>query len=89
MVRCDKDDAKCKEKIKTILDGMETINDDVNNVGIEFVKTRERRLAKKEYGVTSFPALGLFRNGHFLGFDGDLTNPMQVHTQQARKFKRV
>ena len=58
MVRCDKDDAKCKEKIKTILDGMETINDDVNNVGIEFVKTRERRLAKKEYGVTSFPALG-------------------------------
>ena len=78
MVRCDKDDAKCKEKIKTILDGMETINDDVNNVGIEFVKTRERRLAKKEYGVTSFPALGLFRNGHFLGFEGELANPMQV-----------
>ena len=57
---------------------METINDDVNNVGIEFVKTRERRLAKKEYGVTSFPALGLFRNGHYLGFEGDLTNPIQV-----------
>ena len=76
--RCDKDNTECKEKIKTITDGLETINDDVNNVGIEFVKTRERRLAKKEYGVTSFPALGLFRNGHYLGFDADLTNPMQV-----------
>ena len=76
--RCDKDNTECKEKIRTITDGLETINDDVNNVGIEFVKTRERRLAKKEYGVTSFPALGLFRNGHYLGFDADLTNPMQV-----------
>ena len=76
--RCDKDNTECKDKIKTITDGLETINDDVNNVGIEFVKTRERRLAKKEYGVTSFPALGLFRNGHYLGFDADLTNPMQV-----------
>ena len=61
MGKCDKDDDVCKDKVKGILDGLETINDDVNNVGIEFVMTREKRLAKKEYGVTSFPALGLFR----------------------------
>ncbi len=78
MGKCDKDDDACKDKVKDILAGLETINDDVNNVGIEFVMTREKRLAKKEYGVGSFPALGLFRNGHFLTFDGDISNPVAI-----------
>ena len=78
MGKCDKGDDACKEKAKNTLDGLETINDDVNNVGIEFVMTREKKLAKKEYGVSSFPALGLFRNGDYLGFDGDISRPVEV-----------
>ena len=61
MGKCDKGDDTCKDKIKDILAGLETINDDVNNVGIEFVMTRDKRMAKRELGVPSFPALGLFR----------------------------
>jgi hypothetical protein len=78
MGKCGPDDEACKDKVKNILSGMETINDDVNNVGIEFVMTKEKRLAKKEYGVGSFPTLGLFRNGDFIVFEGDLTNPIEI-----------
>ena len=74
MAKCETDDCETKE----ILAGLETINDDVNNVGIEFVMTKDRRLAKREFGVTSFPALGLFRNGHFLAFVGDMKNTVEV-----------
>ena len=40
--------------------------------------TKDRRLAKREFGVSSFPALGLFRNGHFLAFVGDMKNTVEV-----------
>lgn len=37
---------------------------------------QDRKLAKKEYGISKFPALGLFRNGpeadNFVSYDGDL-----------------
>ena len=78
MGKCEKGDDNCDNKIKDILSGLETINDDVNNVGIEFVMTKDKRLAKREYGVPSFPALGLFRNGHYLAFDGNINDPVDI-----------
>ncbi len=78
MNKCDKGEEACVNKTRDILIGLETINDDVNNVGIEFVMTREKRFAKAEYGVSTFPSVGLFRNGHYLGYDGDLMNRLQV-----------
>jgi len=39
--------------------------------GIMLVTTEERDLAKK-FEVLSFPALGLFRNGEYIPFEGDL-----------------
>ena len=37
------------------------------------VTTEERELAK-QYDVRSFPALGLFRNGEYVPFEGDLSD---------------
>ena len=59
-----------------ILD-IETINDDVeSDAGIVFVMSKDRKMAKREYGVSKFPAIGLFRNGpevnNFVTYDGDI-----------------
>ena len=39
---------------------------------------KDTKLAKREYGVTKFPAIGLFRNGGdvntFMQYEGDLRN---------------
>ena len=41
--------------------------------GIMLVTTEERDLAKK-FEVLSFPALGLFRNGEYIPYEGDLVS---------------
>ncbi len=62
---------------------METINDDIEDgAGIILVMNKEKRLAKREYGVTKFPAIGLFRNGadkeNFVMYGGDLRNVADI-----------
>ena len=62
---------------------METINDDIeNDAGIVLVMNKDRKLAKKEYGISKFPALGLFKNGaevdNFVVYDGDLRDVAAV-----------
>ena len=62
---------------------METINDDIeNDAGIALVMNKDRKLAKKEYGISKFPALGLFKNGaevdNFVAYDGDLKDVAAV-----------
>ena len=62
---------------------METINDDIeNDAGIVLVMNKDRKLAKKEYGISKFPALGLFKNGaevdNFVAYDGDLRDVAAV-----------
>ena len=64
-------------KFQDVISDIETINDDIeNDAGIILVMNQDRRLAKKEYGISKFPALGLFRNGpeadNFVVYDGDL-----------------
>ena len=56
---------------------METINDDIEDgAGIILVMNKEKKLAKREYGLSKFPAIGLFRNGadkeNFVVYEGDL-----------------
>ena len=41
------------------------------------VTTEERDLAK-QYDVRAFPALGLFKNGEYLGYEGDLHEEMDI-----------
>ena len=41
------------------------------------VTTEERELAKQN-DVRTFPALGLFKNGEYLAYEGDLHNEMDI-----------
>ena len=41
------------------------------------VTTEERELAK-QHQVRSFPALGLFKNGDYLAYEGDLHEEMDI-----------
>ena len=49
----------------------------MGDYGIMLVTTEERDLAKK-FDVLSFPALGLFRNGEYVPYDGDLNDEMRI-----------
>lgn len=60
-----------------ILAEMETIDDDLDDIGIIIVTTAGFEVAK-DNGVQEFPALGLFRNGHFILFEGDQENEKQI-----------
>ncbi len=58
---------------------MENINDDINNIGIEFVMTKEKKMARQACSVTSFPALALFRNGgHCTTYTGSLESEVEI-----------
>ena len=41
------------------------------------VMTEEREFAKT-LGVTTFPALGLFRNGEYVPYEGELDDELEV-----------
>lgn len=49
----------------------------LHRVGIMLVTTEQRDLAKS-YGVSYFPALGLFRNGDYAAFEGDLNDELAI-----------
>ena len=80
MGKCgDKDGPDCEDKATKLVASMETINDDVNNIGIEFVMTKEKKMARQLCAVTSFPALALFRNGgHCTLFAGSLDSEVEI-----------
>ena len=80
MGKCgDKDGPDCEDKATKLVASMETINDDVNNIGIEFVMTKEKKMARQLCAVTSFPALALFLNGgHCTLFAGSLDSEVEI-----------
>ena len=45
--------------------------------GIMLVTTEEREFAK-QHDVRAFPALGLFKNGDYLAYEGDLHEEMDI-----------
>ena len=62
-----------------IVASLETINDDINNIGIEFVMTKEKKLGRQECSISSFPALALFRNGgHCTTYPGSLDSEVAI-----------
>lgn len=73
---CDKlcdltDDDKC-ESCPDILEELETIDDDTDKHGIQFVKSNDAKLAA-EIGVFSFPALVYYETGVPIMYDGKYT----------------
>ena len=55
-------DVKCK----SILEGLETIDDELDGIRVSFVQTRDEDYLFKTHEVETLPALGLYRNKNFL-----------------------
>ena len=65
------DDDDC-ESCKDILEELETIDDDTDKHGIQFVKSNDAKLAA-EIGIFSFPALVYYETGVPIMYDGKPT----------------
>ncbi|XP_011257946.1 uncharacterized protein LOC105252319 isoform X2 [Camponotus floridanus] len=69
-------DDKC-ESCSEILEELETIDDDTDKHGIQFVKSNDAKLAA-EIGVFSFPALVYYETGVPIMYDGNLLDENEV-----------
>ena len=61
----------------SVLDDLETIDDDAERSSVQMVKINDKRLAKS-YGITAFPALSFFRDEEMVIFEGDLQDEQAV-----------
>ena len=61
-----------------MLDNFENIDTKLSDYGIMFVSTEDKHLARSEYNVNFFPSLGMFRNGDFVKYSGDLMDELDV-----------
>ncbi|XP_076048874.1 hulk isoform X3 [Oratosquilla oratoria] len=66
----------CKDCDKVLAE-LETIDDDTDRFGVQFVKIADKKLAKS-YGIKTFPALSFFRNKEPMHFEGDLMDEASV-----------
>lgn len=73
-LRIDDNNDKASDKI---LDELESIDDECDQLGINFVKMDDTEEAK-DYGVTTFPTLVYFEQGIPTVFEGDLENEEDV-----------
>ena len=74
---CREGDSTCEENSASIMEGLEAIDDDINDIGLVMVTTKDIRYARK-LGITKLPCLGLFRNGDFKIFEGDYHNEFDI-----------
>lgn len=70
------DDDKC-EACPSILEELETIDDDTDKEGIQFVKSTDSKLAS-EIGIFSFPALVYYETGVPIMYDGKLLSTNKI-----------
>ncbi|KAK7793468.1 hypothetical protein R5R35_013845 [Gryllus longicercus] len=69
-------DDKC-ETCPSILEDLETIDDDTDREGIQFVKSKDSKLAS-EIGIFSFPALVYYETGVPIMYSGNLLDEHDV-----------
>ncbi|XP_039953821.1 uncharacterized protein LOC120770428 isoform X5 [Bactrocera tryoni] len=69
-------DDKC-ETCPQILEELETIDDDTDKHGIQFVKSNDVKLAH-EIGIFAFPALVYYETGVPIMYDGNIEDPQVV-----------
>ena len=69
---CEEDDP-----CHAILETLQEADKRVREVGVMLVTTEERELGK-QLEVRGFPAFGLFRNGEFLLYEGELDDPIAI-----------
>ena len=61
-----------------MLDNFENIDTKLGDYGIMFVSTEDKDLARNDYDVKFFPSLGIYRNGDFVRYIGDLMDEFDV-----------
>lgn len=73
------DDDKLNDCEK-VLKGLETIDDELNAIGIAFVQTTNEDYPFRVHAIESFPAVGIYRNGDFLQYPvgNDLKNEEEI-----------
>lgn len=54
-----------------VLRGLETIDDELHDVGISFVQTDNVDYPFRVHAISDLPAVGLYRNGDFLQYTGE------------------
>ena len=69
------DEAAKNTECEEILEELETVDDEVDKYGIALVTTEDIKYAGQTLDIRKFPALGMFRNGRFLLYHGDLHDP--------------
>ena len=57
-----------------VLRGLETIDDELNDIGIAFVQTDNEEYPFSKHGIETFPAVGIYRNSEFLQYPGENLN---------------
>lgn len=74
------DDEKCAS-CPAILEELETIDDDTDDHGIQFVKSNDVKLAH-EIGIFSFPALVYYETGVPIMYDGEFIRQNHYISQE-------
>ncbi|XP_034245365.1 uncharacterized protein LOC117647614 isoform X2 [Thrips palmi] len=77
-------DDKCGKVCDDILEELETIDDDTDKHGIQFVKSKDSKLAS-EIGIFSFPALVYYETGVPIMYDGNLLDEDAVLNWMMRQ----
>lgn len=74
----DEDDENLTDCEK-VLRGLETIDDELNTIGIAFVQTPNEDYPFRVHAIETFPAVGIYRNGDFMLYPGtDLKDEEEI-----------
>ena len=66
---------------------MEGIDDELDNIGVAFVRTRDEEYPDVTHDISSFPALGLYRNGgNFIQYEGNNNDLLQFSRTHMVKY---
>lgn len=75
------------DSCEEILEELETIDDDTDKHGIQFVKSNDAKLAS-EIGIFSFPALVYYETGVPIMYDGKVTFDYSLCLEERKSFKK-
>ena len=64
--------ATTDQECERVLKDLEDIDDELDDYGIALVTTEDIKYEGNELKVRQFPALGMFRNGNFLLYEGNM-----------------
>ena len=70
--------AKTDQECENVLNELENIDDELDDFGIHLITTEDIKYAGIKLEIRKFPALGMFRNGEFLLYEGPLKDEKEL-----------